>query len=227
MGLAASRRGQATVHPHARGDNARDAGAEHEVPGSPPRAWGQCVHQVKPPQAPTVHPHARGDNDFTVPAENGGFGSPPRAWGQFHMRLLQLRLGRFTPTRVGTISPAPAQSRRLSVHPHARGDNTHVPPNVIVHVGSPPRAWGQCQELVFLPLHHRFTPTRVGTMWRAARAGTAGSVHPHARGDNVVTLGGPPASSGSPPRAWGQWNGPASDTRGRRFTPTRVGTMLT
>ncbi len=49
------------VHPHARGDNDVNAFARARPPGSPPRAWGQCL---------------------AAPVRALGGGSPPRAWGQ-------------------------------------------------------------------------------------------------------------------------------------------------
>src|SRR5690606_22239822 len=70
------------VHPHARGDNSHGRRAEHHLPGSPPRAWGQRLRWSRedapsrftptrvgttPSSFPAtvrtpVHPHARGDN---------------------------------------------------------------------------------------------------------------------------------------------------------------------
>jgi len=174
------------VHPHARGDNSPSACGSRTCSGSPPRAWGQLDGSRRGQPSVrftptrvgtifvrafrisllTVHPHARGDNHFPILRPVPRPGSPPRAWGQFLAGLGGGLYCRFTPTRVGTIPRSPGQIPRSTVHPHARGDNSigHVVPRQ--YFGSPPRAWGQlCGKAVDVT-DVRFTPTRVGTMWR-------------------------------------------------------------
>ena len=194
------------VHPHMRGDNVR-GNAEHPGVGSPPHAWGQYWHRVKPAPArrqrftPTcvgtmlleaspqarrhaVHPHMRGDNGRTCAKRATALGSPPHAWGQCRQRAIA--------------------ACRISVHPHMRGDN-------------------EC-EYSATEAGMRFTPTCVGTMLSQASYARAAAVHPHMRGDNLRSLSlrprhrftptcvgtmcshGSPrlTSTGSPPHAWGQ-----------------------
>ena len=151
------------VHPHGRGDNEPQRVPGNAAVGSPPRAWGQCgallrcfsICRFTPTGVGTisqnsssvttgaVHPHGRGDN--FVKSQFSGFadGSPPRAWGQSAARCSASASRRFTPTGVGTISPARRPPPPRTVHPHGRGDN-----RVCIHAesflfGSPPRAWGQ------------------------------------------------------------------------------------
>ena len=214
-----------SVHPHARGDDARSSSRDR--------------------RRSAVHPHARGDDasshaalvrhDRFTPTRVGtttscrvagvaalrftptrvgttghrlGHRSPPRAWGH-SPRLVTWR---FTPTRVGTTRRARLQrSARYPVHPHARGDDCVQRCYAGLRVGSPPRAWGR------RPRH------------RALRE--RATVHPHARGDDCGTrartlprIGSPPRAwgrrrcgdvamtvrHGSPPRAWGQRRSPAS-----------------
>src|SRR5690606_9550556 len=69
--------------------------------------------------------------------------------------------------------------------------------------GSPPRVWGK----------------RLSCSWTC----TAGTVHPHACGENddlAITL---PYRVGSPPRVWGKRALGAVAAVRVRFTPTRVG----
>src|SRR5713226_5947648 len=75
-------------------------------------------------------------------------------------------------------------------------------------------------------LFSRFTPTRVGTTADSAGSRTSGTVHPHARGDNVCWTNRTLWKLGSPPRAWGQRSLLFARGLGFRFTPTRVGTTL-
>ena len=175
---------RAPVHPHGRGDNGFDVDHRQRAVGSPPRAWGQCRHPQSPRIAqrftPTgvgtiarsqpiiggepVHPHGRGDNRYRVGRDASRAGSPPRAWGQSIVSAGEDRNLRFTPTGVGTISPALAPVRRRAVHPHGRGDNARCTCVRCWTRGSPPRAWGQfCNRLPSNSLG-RFTPTGVGTM---------------------------------------------------------------
>jgi len=72
---------------------------------------------------PSVHPHGRGDNLVKMPQ-----GPSPL---------------RFTPTGVGTTSPAARRPAVKPVHPHGRGDNAVAAHPVAKRV--------------------RFTPTGVGT----------------------------------------------------------------
>ena len=90
--------------------------------------------------------------------------------------------------------------------------------------GSPPRAWGQPVLRHHWPDVARFTPTRVGTTKSSRKPHSVITVHPHARGDNLLIECIDIAIRGSPPRAWGQLVPVRPGAGGRRFTPTRVGT---
>ena len=92
-------------------------------------------------------------------------------------------------------------------------------------VGSPPRAWGQCTLRDALRALSRFTPTGVGTMPMSTAWCATGTVHPHGRGDNDDELTFGDMVRGSPPRAWGQFNGSEVADEDVRFTPTGVGTI--
>ena len=218
--------------------------ADHFPGGSPPRVWGQ-----PPPLAPRsasarftptrvgttrsrtstcgsgrVHPHACGDNAAVPTSTNVNVGSPPRVWGQLGSRSVFMGRFRFTPTRVGTTSTGPRASHPVPVHPHACGDN---PLDLAPHVrrdGSPPRVWGQLENQHAMTANGRFTPTRVGTTVRKTGDRASRSVHPHACGDNRVTIAHELAHGGSPPRVWGQLVRWGYGALGLRFTPTRVGT---
>src|SRR5208337_1857139 len=232
------------VHPHARGDNVAGQNVVNGFGGSPPRAWGQHIctlsiirlNRFTPTRVGTthetscwasgqaVHPHARGDNAFANLFPFTIVGSPPRAWGQLLALDARRPCGRFTPTRVGTTWNSAAAERRYPVHPHARGDNTFDCSTEPCSSGSPPRAWGQHQVNRVPGASDRFTPTRVGTTAARHSNAPATTVHPHARGDNLVSPRAHPSPFGSPPRAWGQHMHGRFRMDAFRFTPTRVGT---
>ena len=132
---------------------------------------------------------------------------------------------RFTPTGVGTITSGVANRRHNTVHPHGRGDNMTDILNAATAVGSPPRAWGQCDVRCCTSHFARFTPTGVGTITCRYSGSSAMTVHPHGRGDNQHRVAVFFVQCGSPPRAWGQCGGLFLCDGVRRFTPTGVGTM--
>ena len=216
------RRARPTVHPHARGDDRGVQGARPRPRGSPPRAWGRLPMDTSVGLV-TVHPHSRGD-DFP-----GVAGAPSPS---------------VHPTRVGTTG---------------RGAAGALPQR-----GSPPRAWGRPVALGAARGRRRFTPTRVGTTtssstapcpqrgsppraWGRLALGPGRrrrTVHPHARGDDPLTVRGagggsrftptrgddrpPPRFTASPavhPHARGDdLVATLAEVAPERFTPTRVGT---
>ena len=159
-----------------------------------------CATQGSTP----VHPHGRGDNIRRVTACSAFGGSPPRAWGQSLVRHLPRFGARFTPTGVGTIAQPELGSVPRTVHPHGRGDNNETAIFAFVNAGSPPRAWGQFERSVIPALKKRFTPTGVGTIYCTPARRPECTVHPHGRGDNVLSVVSQHSIFGSPPRAWGQ-----------------------
>ena len=118
-------------------------------------------------------------------------------------------------------------ARKAPVHPHVRGDSRVALVDQDAQAGSPPRAWGQLNDYYYYYYYYyRFTPTCVGTALTRGIVHISSPVHPHVRGDSpgreLLWL----ASSGSPPRAWGQLDEPGVDPQVDRFTPTCVGTAL-
>ena len=134
-------------------------------------------------------------------------------------------LHRFTPTCVGTMEPAPLQKPNLRFTPTCVGTMTGL--KVLSHqsIGSPPHAWGQSIRAAIRSMIERFTPTCVGTMWCRGCWRRYNTVHPHMRGDNLLSPASTCGSAGSPPHAWGQFQRRAKLTSRFRFTPTCVGTM--
>ena len=130
---------------------------------------------------------------------------------------------RFTPTRVGKTNRNEYNYVRISVHPHAGGENTLIsrvrpelfgsPPRgwgkrILLTTnyrmcGSPPRGWGKRQRLADREPRRRFTPTRVGK--------------------TIPVLPRRTGRGGSPPRGWGKRRRDSTKSGGSRFTPTRVG----
>ena len=191
------------VHPHVRGDGGKRLVASELY---------------------TVHPHVRGDGPRRMSLNASPTGSPPRAWGRRVQAPSPLPFLRFTPTCVGTALNLGSRHSIDTVHPHVRGDGPHISHQDRAHNGSPPRAWGRRCPVGLDEVSHRFTPTCVGTAVAWARTFIVASVHPHVRGDGVLSSRRPSMSIGSPPRAWGRRRGGRSPRQCRRFTPTCVGT---
>ncbi len=148
-GVGTARHGRGNVaagadHPHGRGDGERLAGLEHQNPGSPPRAWGRrsgCSKaarhlRITPTGVGTAprryrrsrrsadHPHGRGDGPPEPRTLEDRSGSPPRAWGRPDSVSAFKMDARITPTGVGTARQSCRLWRRISDHPHGRGDGT-------------------------------------------------------------------------------------------------------
>ena len=175
-----------SVHPHVRGDDPFPSTFSRPRGGSPPRAWGRwygsalstlrrrftptCVGTITssptPLSARPVHPHVRGDDRKRRRPFCAAIGSPPRAWGRCAHKWYRPILIRFTPTCVGTIQHGQRIPGRRPVHPHVRGDDLVIIPQVSNRAGSPPRAWGRCRRAGEETMQGRFTPTCVGTMYR-------------------------------------------------------------
>ena len=90
--------------------------------------------------------------------------------------------------------------------------------------GSPPRVWGRLLAPGHDRSRSRFTPTRVGTTTGVADPEPAGTVHPHACGDDIRVRRVERHPAGSPPRVWGRPRRGRQAEAPHRFTPTRVGT---
>ena len=130
------------VHPHTRGEICSLSVVLSKVTGSPPHAWGDCffgfgmvlMQRFTPtrvgrlgsgdcrPANGTVHPHTRGEIVVWCCRAVCVYGSPPHAWGDCRVQLLGHAVPRFTPTRVGRLSPGPPARGLPSVHPHTRGE---------------------------------------------------------------------------------------------------------
>ncbi len=154
---------------------------------------------------------------------------------------------RFTPTRVGTMGAPRSPLTSPTVHPHARGDDPYSAAVSVVVFGSPPRAWGRCASCpassTWPTVHphargddasrscgpdvQNGSPPRAwGRCWRSGCRPGRRTVHPHARGDDRGGTGSRSMKYGSPPRAWGRFERLGQGGAERRFTPTRVGTIL-
>src|SRR5205809_423536 len=96
------------VHPHMRGDNARDFQQDTTACRFTPTCVGTIPVLADRAPYPTVHPHMRGDNHLPGYMLDGRGGSPPHAWGQSISSAWSVASVRFTPTCVGTIArPSP------------------------------------------------------------------------------------------------------------------------
>ena len=99
----------------------------------------------------------------------------------------------------------------MQAHPRAARD------------GSPPPAWGSPFGLHPNYFEARFTPTRVGKPRERQSPDHHPTVHPHPRGEAIMTTYKWTVRRGSPPPAWGSHRREAPQCPNCRFTPTRVG----
>ena len=211
------------VHPHVRGEHAKEAARCNHVVGSSPRAWGTphrrgghhdqqrfiptCVGNTRFPSRTdpgcTVHPHVRGEHVPTVGVGHNCAGSSPRAWGTLVGRWRIALVGRFIPTCVGNTGTERPDDAGTAVHPHVRGEHSGGRMQPLHRYGSSPRAWGTQFSRCFAHSRFRFIPTCVGNTAGGSIAIRARAVHPHVRGEHADSLLMDEAVHGSSPRAWG------------------------
>ncbi len=152
-----------------------------------------------------VHPHARGENAIQPMQRTTVNGSPPRSWGKSTTSAVNNLLLRFTPTLVGKMWITLLLTTVMSVHPHARGENTFGSITRLEVAGSPPRSWGKSVPCLQVVVGKRFTPTLVGKIPSSCKTNMRLAVHPHARGENNLEHVFQMHTGGSPPRSWGKF----------------------
>ncbi len=150
-------------HPHARGENSRRGVIWGQTRGPSPRAWGEPLpRRVFRETGRTIptrvgrtamsdsreskkpdHPHARGENFKKRMSLTEARGPSPRAWGERRAARIRSHSSWTIPTRVGRTRRTAPDRRRLTDHPHARGENNIHRPVYPTTRGPSPRAWGE------------------------------------------------------------------------------------
>ena len=193
------------VHPHMRGDHSTWPIWLTRSVGSSSHAWGPhlpascgallsrfiltCVGTTcwrrQRPIHQAVHPHMRGDHCIADNVPLHAVGSSSHAWGPLFVRAGQPIIWRFILTCVGTTAVPVRASRKLTVHPHMRGDHAALADGFGKCAGSSSHAWGPqrfCRPNVRM---WRFILTCVGTTPSLPVAAPDHPVHPHMRGDHA------------------------------------------
>ncbi len=131
-----------------------------------PTCVGKTINADDPRAPVPVHPHMRGEDNVYGTDRFYEVGSPPHAWGRRAGCREVARTGRFTPTCVGKTLRVLSSCNGTSVHPHMRGEDLMYIQCLLVHLGSPPHAWGRLKCYQFVCPRCRFTPTCVGKTLR-------------------------------------------------------------
>ena len=155
-----------------------------------------------------------------------GFGSSPRTWGNLAVADANTKIDRFIPTHVGKSYGDCSAPADFAVHPHARGEISHLTDVIRRHLGSSPRTWGNPTLRPTCSMSMRFIPTHVGksTLPRTCQQGFP--VHPHARGEIWMVTKRHLLHHGSSPRTWGNQYSVSMESDDARFIPTHVGKSL-
>ena len=148
-----------------------------------PTRVGTSEYCVYDKQKCEDHPHACGDKCSYTAFKFTAYGSSPRVWGQVADRIESLEKRRIIPTRVGTRWVKAATMAAFWDHPHACGDKSSQPIDILTSAGSSPRVWGQADFSRKLKTTKRIIPTRVGTRIRYHSYYYCCEDHPHACGD--------------------------------------------
>src|SRR5881397_3291627 len=89
-------------------------------------------------------------------------GTPPHAWGGRRQGRDLPATRRNTPTCVGRTSTPVCPRRRVTEHPHMRGEDQGTVSHPVTPAGTPPHAWGGQFRAPCPPAGARNTPTCVG-----------------------------------------------------------------
>ncbi len=150
-------------------------------------------------------------------------GPSPRAWGRGRSARPASGGSGTIPTRVGKRCSRARNARRVSDHPHARGEECSSPKIWSSMTGPSPRAWGRAWRRVNRVRKTRTIPTRVGKRCRGRSPSRATWDHPHARGEELPEVAAVMREGGPSPRAWGRVRHSRREEHDRRTIPTRVG----
>ena len=210
-------------HPHGRGEKPRVGLLGRERGGSSPRAWGKATDLTKRTPSARIIPTGVGKSPRPSPFPPSLAGSSPRAWGKGILLICTCCLLRIIPTGVGKRALPHGVPRRKPDHPHGRGEKLFRLFGGEWGDGSSPRAWGKGGETSCEGCAQRIIPTGVGKRPRYAPSARPVPDHPHGRGEKLTSCQGPPAKSGSSPRAWGKAHQERRRCSSDRIIPTGVG----
>src|SRR6266516_7635636 len=104
----------------------------------------------------------RGEHRWGKGRTSTPFGSSPHAWGTRIMAHRETTKRRFIPTCVGNTQVRNAPTAWQAVHPHMRGEHTHLMATFHRGIGSSPHAWGTRTPSGLYVSRSRFIPTCVG-----------------------------------------------------------------
>src|SRR5574338_1178270 len=122
------------------------------------------------------------------------------------------------------LTNLPARPRRHTpAYCHAGATERWLSTPFYSKIGSSPRAWGAQRYWHSGGGRPRFIPTGVGSTFAVSAQADLTAVHPHGRGEHVLTLTPVAGAAGSSPRAWGALVCGRSDVVDARFIPTGVG----
>ena len=153
-------------------------------------------------------------------------GSSPHAWGIRDQDIGHAEIGRFIPTCVGNTIQDAIPFPERAVHPHMRGEYVHQLQGAPGLLGSSPHAWGILGIRPSDARLQRFIPTCVGNTPTRRPRWTEKSVHPHMRGEYLMSGLSARNDSGSSPHAWGIHSPSSLAPDMRRFIPTCVGNTI-
>ena len=127
------------------------------------------------------------------------------------------------PTRVGRTCKDSSLCITYQEHPHACGENIILAFLSRFLIGTSPRVWGELGHQEQRKTIRRNIPTRVGRTKPCKGLVCTSPEHPHACGENLVSIAPTGASIGTSPRVWGERKSRIQLTHGNRNIPTRVG----
>ena len=131
-----------------------------------------------------------------------------------------------TPTHVGKTENPLKEPCDLQKHPHARGEDNWMILVTPTDGETPPRTWGRLKVANPAGKLVGNTPTHVGKTCHRGRIRAGVRKHPHARGEDRLSMAVSVAVRETPPRTWGRLDYNEGEYIDSRNTPTHVGKTL-
>ena len=113
-------------------------------------------------------------------------GSPPRARGKDRLFLLPAALPGITPACAGKSQPVQVRRVPARDHPRVRGEKRREKPMNKRRKGSPPRARGKDNKMLWAAMMSGITPACAGKSLAQFRLMCGMRDHPRVRGEKLI-----------------------------------------
>ena len=170
-----------------------------------------------------VHPRVCGEQWIWQGLSENTLGSSPRVRGTGRKQQRQDSERRFIPACAGNSVAAQTAQHLPAVHPRVCGEQSLLPPDDLMYLGSSPRVRGTDQLFRFRSVRRRFIPACAGNRYGLHQHTIQATVHPRVCGEQSQPFAPIGRPDGSSPRVRGTDRSRRDTVRLVRFIPACAG----